>query len=210
MEYKKAQVIMLPSTTLAKVGEYIIAKHEHDDSLHCGIKRQNPFNMLSEEQHLYITTDDEIKEGDWFVAIDSSIQQAKSNYEKLPSDRKIIATTDPELTVLKDVGDEFEVRWEEVRIAQPSKDFIEKYCKVGGIDEVDVEYNPHGNAKFERSSGFDGYRCQMCNDWFYSNKPKCSCSEKIKVDSHNTITIHPIKDSYSHVRELDQRKSIKK
>jgi len=35
--------------------------------------------------------------------------------------REIIATTDPELN-----------------LPQPSKAFIEKYCEVGGIDEVDV------------------------------------------------------------------------
>jgi hypothetical protein len=129
MERKKAQIIMLPSTTLAEVGDYIIAKHEHDDSLHCGIKRQNPFNMLSEEQHLYITTDDKIKEGDWCLFFwdgmkDGELGQIGSEPQRYFPENGHIATTD-----------------ESLNLAKPSQAFIKKYCEQGGIDKVLVEYS---------------------------------------------------------------------
>jgi len=158
---KKAKVIMLPTAQDSRI--FI-----HDGKLQScydeGVAVANDIDWQC--QHLYIVSDDEIKEGDWCYYKNSFgggniICQAYKHkddsrmlYDDGSHDRsigegitplegeckKIIATTDPELTVLKDVGDEFEVRWEEVRIAQPSKAFIEKYCKVGGIEDVLVEY----------------------------------------------------------------------
>lgn len=127
---KRAKVHLLPADGWQEIGTTLHARGNHDTNY-------TPHNI-------YITTDDEIKEGDWFIAIDSSIQIAKSNYEKLPNDKKIIATTDPELivyvgqdytgTVIRKNGKNYQ------RLPQPSKSFIEEYCKAGGIDEVDVEY----------------------------------------------------------------------
>lgn len=125
-------------------------------------------------RHLYIVTDDEIKEGDWYYwVITNTVQQFKSVDGDKPSDdcKKIIATTDTELTGIKQEWEEFEGDWHKsnkLGLPQPSQAFIEKYCKVGGIDEVEVEYE-----------------CHMIDTWLP------------KVNSHNEITIHPIKDSWS-------------
>lgn len=219
---KKCKVIMLPVNNRADKGEFIIVKHE-DNSLHCGIKKQNPFNMLSEEQNLYITSDDEIKEGDWFielehiVAPDSEFEMIKESgiYQRKISSqspelflkegyingvkdsyinnslltycKKIIATTDKSLKVLTPYSKEEGIK--EI-LPSPSKAFIEKYCKLGGIDEVMVEYEDNGyEVDMEGRGGSD-----ICwyPDW------------QLKINSHNEITIHPVKDSWTReeVEEL--------
>lgn len=65
-----------------------------------------------------------------------------------------------------------------LNLPQPSQVFIKQYVNLGGIDEVLVEYelriSPNGRINTETKL------------W-----------EQIKVDSHNTITIHAIKDSWN-------------
>jgi len=78
--------------------------------------------------------------------------------------REIIATTDPELN-----------------LPQPSKAFIEKYCEVGGIDEVDVEYGLFHDGNFKEDDETHAFKA----------------TRKPRVNSHNEITIHPVKDSWT-------------
>jgi len=109
--------------------------------------------------HLYFTTDEEIKEGDWFYddldipqnmrvkqlkkAVDYSLireDMRESEKERWTYARKIIATTDPKL--LKPQIKQ--VNWmgseRVVSLPQPSQALIKAYCEQGGFDEVDVEY----------------------------------------------------------------------
>jgi hypothetical protein len=38
--------------------------------------------------------------------------------------------------------------------------------------------NPQGKWRFERGSGYAGYRCQRCGVWVYANQPKiCDCDK---------------------------------
>lgn len=109
-------------------------------------------------QHLYFTTDQEIKERDWyFDGIDLVHKKSKYNKDLVDGNKqakKIVATTD------KSLG-----------LPEPSQAFIQKYCELGGIDEVDIEL---------KSSDLD---------YFFGD---------LKVDPiHNTVTIHSIKDSWN-------------
>jgi hypothetical protein len=91
--------------------------------------------------HLYITTDEEIKEGDWvhhkeygirhYVNKDLTPEAYKSKGWK-----KIIATTDSNLFVT--IGEYYNAYNKE--LPQIPQSFIEEYCKAGGIDDVLVEY----------------------------------------------------------------------
>lgn len=79
-------------------------------------------------QHLYITTDEEIKEGDWVWHKDlKSVMQTGKDLPKYNQNtfEKIIASTDPELSG---------------KTGQLPQSFIEEYCKAGGIDNVSAEY----------------------------------------------------------------------
>lgn len=126
----KAKVIMLPTkqSNIVKVHEY--------NSLHLLKGDEHPNNTilnLGIPQHLYFTTDGEIKEGDWVVCLDEidstvqnwSVSQAIFKYNNggnCNSDMKIVATTDTSLG-----------------LPEPSQAFIQKYCELGGIDKVDIE-----------------------------------------------------------------------
>jgi len=161
----------------------------------------NGIGIKTHINHLYFTTDEEIKKDDniyskyygigkitsnshanykgdfpllaeflnkpnYFVPynIDGSYTQNRKKIY-LNDCRKIIASTDPKLT-----------------LPQPSQAFIEKYCKVGGIDEVDVEYRVHFNNKA----------------WLPEHRVL-----SLKTDSHNTITIHAIKDSWNREEVIE-------
>ena len=140
-------------------------------------------------QHLYITTDEEIKEGDWFINTNfQKIYQANSENSKNiiefgphPEIRKIIATTD-KLGYCIDEKDGLTG----YHLPQPSQAFIKKYCEQGGIDEVDVEYvrdmdsmQLNVDSKGEISS------------WY------------LKVDSHNTITTHRIVEKMYSIDDIE-------
>ena len=154
-------------------------------------------NSTLQPQHLYITTDEEIKEGDWYI-YNNQVEQCKSNSMGLIKScnnsgrnplellnivlcRKIIASSDEALKIItspylfKNGG---VCKSKEFNLPQPSQSFIKEYCDKGGIDEVNVEYEHDDTVPY----------------------PKL----RLKVDSHNTITIHPIKDSWTReeVEEL--------
>lgn len=71
---------------------------------------------------------------------------------------------------------------ESLGLPQPTKSFVEAYVKAGGIDEVMIEYEEYDNGM----SALD-----ISDDYPYKYPTR------IKVDSHNTITIHPIKNSWN-------------
>ena len=135
----------------------------------------DPIRRAQEKgQHLYFTTDDEIKEGDWCLMFWDGGEVASEPQQYLPENghvlnrnlRKIIATTDSEFVNQQYTKEELGYEPIKYGLPQPSKAFIEKYCEEGGIDEVDVEYNDKGVVLRGRGG-------------------------------ERTITIHSIKDSWS-------------
>ena len=100
--------------------------------------------------HLYITTDEKIKEGDWYLwggAEQKNIYQCKvseaGDLDKLNTEckslaKKIIATTDPKLHTNEIVEEDMHMY--KKSLPQIPQSFIKEYCKAGGIDEVLVEY----------------------------------------------------------------------
>ncbi len=171
MKVKRAQVIMLPTNN-----ESLIIKCISNFTSNPLEYYRKSTNKNYNYQHLYIVDDSDIKSGDWKLIntdtdkLSTVVQHEKGiNYYK---QSKIIATTDKSLAFIpKEIpsGIAFE-------LPQPSKSFIEKYVKLGGIDEVNVEYGI--DMVLEYSSG-------------------TTPSTFLKINSHNEITIHPIKDSWS-------------
>ena len=168
MENKRARakVHMLPTEDIENYPLYI---HDKGYLIEGKYRVGEPSGT---QKHLYFTTDEEIKEGDYVVQtnfekshssiikIENEIQKKFANYKNGSFiKRKIVATTD------KSLG-----------LPEPSQAFIQKYCELGGIDEVDIEL---------KSSDLD---------YFFGD---------LKVDSHNTITIHSVKDSWSREELTD-------
>lgn len=117
------------------------------------------------------------------------IKHKNKNYIKSETGyREVLATTDTKLKVISTCceGTGYDKR-SRCRICdgtgtqslpQPSQAFIEKYCKVGGIDEVLVEYET----------------IFLPIDELPSNQKHVMI---LKVNSNNEIIIHPIKNSWS-------------
>ena len=178
METRKvrAKVIMLPTkqSNIVKVHEY--------NSLHLLKGDEHPNNTilnLGIPQHLYFTTDDEIKEGDWYIDDCNLIRQAvtsdKDYWDRRPTYKKIVATTD------KSLG-----------LPEPSQAFMEKYVELGGIEEVDIEYESYIKGQCN---------CQCHDDGTVMLHMVACCHPTIIYqpvkNSNNIITIYSVKDSWS-------------
>ena len=151
--FKKAKVIMLPTNKPSKLGDLATYKGY---SLAKVIKEGiNPKDSTVQFWNLYIISDDEIKEGDWFIS-NKEIHQYRGDIipEILKSGyRKIIATTDESL-YFKDtnknpkqyMGSYMSMSLGE-NLPQPSQQFIQKYIeeynKGREIKEVLVEYEEY-------------------------------------------------------------------
>ncbi len=190
METKRAKVIILPTeihdTSVTIDSGIILHSTGLDPYHHYDSERFRAVHVIGGvPQHLYIAVDGSIEDGNWKLNTEKKVVQHKKG-DFLPhygnKHLKIIATTDKSLTVFNTITDET------LYLPQPSQAFIEKYCKVGGIDEVLVEYESRVLMK----------PADVYNE---------TVSTIPKVDSHNTITIHPIKDSWSR-EEVETFKSL--
>lgn len=148
----------------------------------------HPKDTYRVNQHLYFTSDEAIKEGDWFyvsggIGLSIGIHQAAAldaNSFNNKWCRKIVATTDvlPLYKAGIDVG---------LFLPQISQQFIADYCSTNGIDEVLLEYEWVGKEKKEKI--WDSIQSDV-----YAPK----------LDSNNCVIIHSIKEVWSReeVEEL--------
>ncbi len=142
---KKAQIIMLP--TRSNLEFPYIAQNVFNKQLTI-VNSTFAINCELQPQHLYIISDDEIKEGDWYY--NSRLKQIfqairNSGYSKKTDDYKIIATTDTSLNY----ETPFYGMDEDNNFPQPSQQFIEKYIESYNKGEVitDVlKVNPKDNT----------------------------------------------------------------
>ena len=137
---KKCKIVMLPNNQQTKyLMVYSDVEKTKGKLILSGLKNDE----YKEYQHLYIISDDKIKEGDWCYDLKNNCTlQAKSSYEGMRI-KKIIATTDTSLKIDNpnyDIG-----RLAYINLPQPSRQFIEKYIeeynKGNVITDVLVEYN---------------------------------------------------------------------
>ena len=93
----------------------------HSTSRYGGFFKSEHYSPMKEMgdsyQHIYITSDEKIKEGDWFMDVDElEILKASENVELhlvnvlKPNYKKIILTTDPSLDGVQKIDDEF-IEW---------------------------------------------------------------------------------------------------
>lgn len=141
-------------------------------------------------QHLYITTDEEIKEGDWYLTDNLLVLKVNKllmglvyaegdHGRQIRHCRKIISTTDPKLR-FGNVTGEIETDTS-FPLSQIPQSFIEEYCKAGGIENVRVE-------------------CEVTFDnkkWLPENR-----KVQLKTDSNNCIIIHPVEEKMYSNNEL--------
>lgn len=208
-EYIEHDLVMLESKEESPVG---LLENRVLGSI-SSMKRNTDWSFVDKNwkrQHLYITSNDEIKEGDWYIFEEEVKQTTKEtiNYINSSGDidfKKIIATTGKSLNSRKWVGViEGEDTYEEILLPQIPQQFIEyfitEYNRGNVITKVLVEYET------EENKNRNGY-CQIdCNGTQQKNTPEC-CRNKLsfKVNPDNTINIKPIEVkmySENEVKEL--------
>jgi hypothetical protein len=198
-QFKRAKVIMLPTnnkshiyhTKVNNILGYVSGEVESD-------LQQFPNQTNTQNQHLYIISDDEIKENDYvydwynnkvYKATAVVIHNKKSlGYEYL---NKIIATTDISLKIFAGKGDICDLYY---NIPQPSQQFIEKYIEFYNKDEVItdvlVEYEP-----IKKETGLRHTSSGLANSIYYEDELKVNPKD-------NTITIKKLKDSWNREEHI--------
>jgi len=147
-------------------------------------------------KHLYFTSDEEIKKGDWIEEQDTVYQVSKDCNNVWPTSRKIVATTDKALH-------NFHIHtgsgkyWEDEPTIMKSdlskpmvydipQQFIEDYCEKGGIDEVYLETEQDLSTVRKLPNGLQ--------TWDY----------KIRVTSINCVITRPTKPKLYTRKEVER------
>ena len=200
--YKECSVILLPTDNINKIGDICMFPY--------GFNIAAITDIGYPTQHLYILSDEEIKEEDWFIRnkeihqcyISNSAEVGfKTNKNSVYCGidtfwnkiycKKIIATTNSELT--KQVwSSDGKTIMAESNLPRPSEDFIKSYCEKP-IDKILVEYIDNGSEEW------------MGDD--ENGEPFWNERWELKVNPDNTINTKSIKDSWNReeVRTLFDR-----
>ena len=146
--FKKAKVVILPTNQQTK---YLMVYSDVEKTKGKLILNGLKNDEYKEYQHLYIISDDEIKEGDYYI-IDDIPELLKNNGLKFIDDycKKVIATTDTSLYTHQKETVSLPERV--FYLPQPSQQFIEKYIeeynKGNVITDVLIEYELISNEEY--------------------------------------------------------------
>ena len=202
---KKCKIVMLPNNQQTK---YLMVYSDVEKTKGKLILNGLKNDEYKEYQHLYIISDDEIKEGDWFINDLNQIKKCTSRdtegyidfeggFNTKPSScKKIIATTDsslwrPSHKYASDV----------ILLPQPSQQFINKYIeeynKGNMITDVLIEYELISNEEYFGNTVNPDYDVPYFD-------------EKLKINpKDNTITIKKVKDSWSREEVIEFGNKVK-
>jgi len=186
MEWKENKVVMLPTEDITGVilhGSGLDTYHNINTNKGMVSALNAVKNIGGESQHLYITSDEKIKEGDWYYdTLSKKVLKRGDESEKWHVTLKIIASTDKSIQALKFRGTALEGFSKVLRgvKATPSQQFIEDYCK-NPVDEVMVGYEIEVR-------GVDGCDCSTNNQTEFCTPLK---HKRLKL-TNNEITIKPI------------------
>ena len=183
----KRNVVMLPTNEkAAPILSYLDDKHLQYFPNDCWS------NKDLTKRHLYLISDEEIKEGDWYIIYDAynnidSIKKAdynKTNEFSLKpySDycKRITSSTNKSLG-LPSPSDSF------------IKKFIERYNEGYPITDVMIEYEPDYSIHCNISAN----ECLTYHPDIKDCKDCPHCKQKLKVDKNNCITIRPVKNHWT-------------
>jgi hypothetical protein len=157
---KESLVVMLPSNKETPTEGDLLLRHlwKNDPELECrSLWQYKETEMWSdtkvyttlhssfadhykcfEPQHLYGLSDEKPKDGEWGIRLfDNTLFKANSQSDHNHYDcKKIIWTTDESL---KNSVEQFNGihSW---NLLKPSNEFLKKFCELGGVDKVLVEY----------------------------------------------------------------------
>lgn len=187
MSFKKCSLVILPTNERIDVGSIVTRPSDNRMAIVNVLTKDDPQPCV--HQYLYILSDEEIKEGDWYITSDNKLLQCRKvlmkliytygDYGRNPNGcRKVICTTDKSLVMKFDIIGGFETG---LCLPQPPQSFIEyfvhEYNKGNVVSEVEVEY-----------------------EQIHWKGTKLSYEDKFNLKINpkdNTITINKLKDMYS-------------
>lgn len=214
---RRCTVVMLINNKEANCPMIIEQCKKQLSDLNIGQLSYTPRLLHSKEYfdqvHLYIISDEEIKEGDWMFSVNvNQLEKADVSLTKMtPSQKqywldeikKIIASTDPSLG-----------------LPQPSRNFIEKYIseynKGNVIEKVMVEYEDKLSELIESVENLtticlEDYDNEEESPYYHLLEKAISelnnYSPIAKISKDNTITISKVKDSWNREEVIELIKS---
>ena len=147
--HKIAQVVMLPTNDQTQIAK----GHDNNRFIYADKPMSDTQNNRAGymNQHLYILSSEEIKEGDWCIDDNNYIFKMTAEFIKNNTHhnwqeyyKKIIATTDEALTykISVDCGSSIGNTLHTKNLPRPSDDFLKAFVKANGkgFDKVLVEY----------------------------------------------------------------------
>jgi len=210
--YQECNIIMVATKNKSWLTDLVVGlNYCGDTTANCSfdkipyylfLKRNDDRGKIQQihQQHLCITSDEEIKEGDYytdgkFVELCNSCPEQANMYLV----KKIIATTDKSLRFKNDIpefllGNEY--------LPQPSQQFIEAYTEAYNSDKpitkVMVEYEENFQYLHHDDDNLNVWiRVKDIAEKVSIDAYRLSIKEHLKVDKDNTINIKPIKDSWN-------------
>ena len=189
MSFKKTKVVMLPTNEKATVGSIVTRPSDNRMATVNVLTINDPQPCV--HQHLYFLSDEEIKEGDWFVMNGSIIRQCKSTNKEPYTIHTVVDTTGGihHVSVCEKV---IATTDKLLRLPQPSQSFIEKfveeYNKGNVITEVLVEYEEIKVLKQTLNEGFGSYYHKAESEFVLKVNPK-----------DNTIAIRKVNLKGEHI-----------
>lgn len=190
--WKKHELVMLPTNEKAST----IWLNTNSQLLHTHVSGE--YKEKYNAQHLYILSDKEIKEGDWFhdkilnVFVQADIFTDLEYVNNSDLVKKIIATTDKSLTKKEYpiINGQHSTIITDCYLPQIPQSFIEYFVKQYNkgivIDKVMVEYYRRGLNSDGIDADLTGGVIIHKNDYYVP-----------RINNDNTINIKPIKDSWS-------------
>jgi hypothetical protein len=199
---QKAQVLMLPTEKASNMLKVLTDKMEHRGRMKDSLELHDSAWEKSTDfqpQHLYFTTDEEIKDGNWVILPFIGLAQfTPENRVAKSNGYKIVATTNPDLWITKKFShysqDLMKVAvYKDVStgIAKIPTDFIEAYVgEQGKITEVMLEYE-EGQDYLAGGSG--------------DNEIWAKYPDKLKLRNNSTVIVHPVQERVWNDEQLKNR-----
>lgn len=198
--YKECDVVMLSTNqkTNVYINEYTNLGNNANKLVfakYISYHETNPIKLLIDRgytpQHLYILSDDEIKEGDWCININNHtlyhLTGGTVTKETYKHWKKIIGTTDTSLLINNRSNSDHPYNLNFPQIPESFINlFVTEYNKSNIITKVNVEYDVFDDQ-------CDTMSCAICN----CSKNTENLKYTLKINSDNTINIKSIKDSWN-------------
>ena len=179
----KAVILATDKSNLFIIDKSEFVKHKPNILSYTNVGGKVHLTDVYIPQHLYILSDEEIKEGDWCLLNTRIVVRYFKPSVKSRSFKKIIASTD------KSLG-----------LPEPSTNFIKKYIEEYNegdvIENVLVEYDEYYKDEFVALE--DRHLKE-----YYGEQGFVHFTYRLKVNSDNVITIKKAKDTYTK-KELSE------